>query len=379
MSVVMPDDKQSEVVPSVTETTKPEAVEAAPPAKEVPKPDGKVSTVEIVKAKREEQRLSRAKDTAAAKETPGPTTKEPEKAHSDTTDDGADEKADLQAKDDKEKSGKSTFEDQFGFTEAELNKPGFFDRITPEQRAKLEEKAPWALKLVNAGRAEAQRHVENAKLKIAKAPPAEKQPTTVAAETDSDMSEAIDLLYDPKTRKDGLAKLLTNPDSKSLLKDVVMEVMGSEFGYDPSLKPLNEGIALASKDYPQLADDETFFAEVTELLQEDPEAFEDLVSEKKPRLIAVVLKEASARVVRSRAAKKPAEKPAAAPATEDKRLIGTKERRETLERNTQAARDQASLKAAGASRPSVAEAEASSTVELVRRTREAKGYQFVGK
>lgn len=377
----MPDDKEA----IKSDATRPEGdVEIKPAPKSAgaeadakPVEKKEPTTLEIVKAKREE-RQSRAKDAAADNGAPG--TKPAGSEKSEAADEKADAKSDLAGKNEDEKSGVDEAK-TLKLSDINLDDPGWFDRLTKEQQKALATENPWVVKLVNAGKAEAQRYIETAKKKadkITAKPVDDQKPQAATDKTEADVSEAIDLLYDKATRKEGLQRLLTNADSKELLKGIIIETLNEETGYDPTLKPLAEGIAIASSKYPQLKEDD-FFAEVDEVLREDEETYEALMTEKNPRLIAAAIREASGQVVRSRAAKKPAtieEKKAEEP----KKPVGVKsERRENLERNTQAAKEAAGVKAGTGSRPGVAAAEAGSTAELVRKIRESKGYQQLGK
>lgn len=375
-------------------------IKAAPEKAEPKAADGKPTvktTLEIVKELREKRGQSRAQETAAGSDTPGSkkpaeSGDKPETATKADEADEAPESKDKAAEEEKDQSGKKTAEtpkDAIKVMGIDQSKPGWYDRLTRDQREALEEKFPGYASIVNAGKQEAQRYVEAAKTKADKlhAPDGEdkKQQSTATKEAadERDLSEAIDLLYSPETRDQGLRLLLTNKSSKGVLREVFGEFVKDEFGVDleeqRALQPLAKGIELARKDYPQL-DDDAFFAEVNEVLQEDGEAYEEMFAETKPRMIAAAIREASARVVRSRAARKPADpaketdadlpkKPAAA-------TVGA--RREVLERNTRAATEQAGIRAGAGVRPAVPAADLTATVDIVRSIREKKGYRELG-
>jgi hypothetical protein len=337
------------------------------------------STLEIVKALREE-RSGRAKEATADTKAAGSKPTQSDKAQSEGKDgNGADSKSESDVK--AESKNESGDEDDVEFTlsEDDLSKPGWYDRLTKEQKAALDRQFPGISTIVNAGKAEAQRHVENAKKKaeqLQQSAPEPKKPTsakdTEKAE-DPDFSDAIDKLYDPKTYDEGLRLLLGNDKSKAVIKTLFNEFVKEELGVDieqqKQLAPLREGFALASKDYPQLKEDDSFYDEVEELLKQDEEHYKELLEETKPRMIAAALREAAAKVVRSRAAK--STKP-----SEEKKVI-TVGRREKLERDTRAAKEQAGVKAGTSTRPGVPEAEPGSTLEVVRSLRKQRGYQHL--
>lgn len=361
--------------PKEPETTQPQNDDpkAAPQAgsEQDPKKAGEQKepeTVDLVKANRE--RLGRAKDTAAGKEQPGSKASGSDKAQSGADAEEAGKEPDLEKKDDDEKSGDE--EETFEFSEEDLKKPGFFDGLTKRQWEVLDQKYPAVAALVRAGKREAQGYIESAKKKAGSQPQTDpKKPASAASEASPDLAEAIDMLYDEKTRKDGLQRLLAHPDSKEILRDVFNEFAREISEPDPALQPLTDGIVRAAKEYPLIQTDQTFFDEVHEVLQRDPEAYEDLMHSTSPRLIAAALENAAASVTRSRAARKPKAEAAS------ERQVG--KRREDLERNTEAAKEQAGVKAPGGSRPSVTGGEPENTVELVTSIRKAKNYQHIGK
>lgn len=354
-----PDEKAVEKPDTQPKTEDPKAApQAAGPKDDKAAGERKEpTTLELVKANRERQ--SRAKDAAADKDSSGSKPKEPVKAQTGAESDEAGEESDLED-DEKDESG-----DAVDLSKIDTKAPGWFDRLTKEQRVALDKKYPGIATLVNAGKAEAQRYVEAAKKKVANQPGEQKKPQSAEPE-DTDLSEAIDLLYDPKTRKQGLTKLLANEDSKGIIREVFSEYAREEFGYQPELKPVAEGFALASKHYPQLNDDDDFFNDVDDYLKQDMEAYEEMMESDKPRLIAAAIKDAAAFVTRSRAAKKKDVAP------EKKAAVGPKERREKLERDTQSAKEQAGVKTG--ERPTQSKAESGSTADLVRSLREQRNY-----
>lgn len=355
----MPDEKDEK--PTTQPDAEPKTTQNAGSETKAPEEKKDASTLDIVKANRERQ--SRAKDATAGKSAAEAKPEKPAAPEAGTKGKAADDAPDSEDDGDDEENG----EGEFTFTNADLSNPGFYDRLTKEQWKVVEEKAPVAAAQYKAGQRALNALMQKGREKTTAAD--QKKPPAATEETDPDVSEAIDLLYDPKTRKEGLKRLLTNGDSKELLKGIVREALQEETGYDLALKPIGEGIELASSKYPQLLQDETFFHEVHDLLKQDEETYADLMSEKNPRLIAVAFREASATVVRSRAAK--------GKATE-KTNVGTKdERRQKLERDTQAAKEQAGVKAGVGSRPGVTAAESGSTADLVRSIRQQKGYQHL--
>lgn len=330
-------------------------------------------TVDLVTANRE--RLARAKDAGTGKDSDGSSKqKQSGSAKPDAkAKDGADEKPDLEEKDEEE-SAEEDADESLKLDESQFSKAGYFDRLNKGQWADLEKKYPDVARLVKAGKAEAQRYIETAKKKVANQPNDQKKPSSAATEeTEQDVTDAIDLLYDPKTRKEGLTKLLTNKDSKDLIRSMFTEMLHETTGYDPSLQPLSEAIEIAADDYPLLKDaDPAFFNEVDEHLKQDEEAYEELMSSDKPRLIAAAIRDAAAKVTRSRAAKQGKDV--------DKKNVGTKsdDRRAKLERDTQSAKEQAGVKAGGGQRPAVPDGDLRGA-DLVRSIREKKNYQHIGR
>lgn len=394
---------------ATAETAAHEGAESSKPAKSaaVAVDTSKMSTVEILRAKKEE-RLSRAANaTTATKTTDGSATTQSTDAAATAAkgdDEGAEagEKAELGSKD-KSEGGDA---DDVLVKTIDMAKPGWFDRLKPEQREALDRKYPGISAMANAGKAEAQRYVEAAKRKTATAAatsPVKEETPTAAKETkaEADLSEAIDLLYDSKTKKQGLTMLLSDPDAAEVIDArvevgaravvrAVLKQLGVDVDAQVALQPLSAGIELASSKYPQLKTDDSFFDEVDALLREDEETYEALLGEKNHRLIAAAVREASASVVRSRAAKKPATTTEAATtaatatttaaAATKPATIGAKERRENLERTTQAAKEQTGMVAgkAGSRTSSTQAAEPESTVELLRRRKQEAGYRFIG-
>lgn len=181
------------------------------------------------------------------------------------------------------------------FTAEDFEKPGFFDRLSKEEWKALEKQQPVMVRMYRATQGDMTRRGQKlAERERAFKEQSEKKTSTKPAENDDDADKELEELgFTPAEAK----KLLSSKIGRSVIREEARSLLREEMNINPERTTAQQdGLGMAMKAYPQMADEEVWLA-VQRELEADPEELEELERTDNPRTIARILKAAAAKAV----------------------------------------------------------------------------------